>query len=65
MEALTVFITLALFPYSLVLLVLLIPALGQFTIVSLMNSRIQERIIAPFEAKQAAEICKVADEPES
>jgi uncharacterized membrane protein YesL len=54
-EALTVFIMLAFFPYSLSLFVLLIPALGQFTVVSLMNSRVQERVIAPFEAMQAGE----------
>lgn len=46
------FLMFALFPYSLALWALLIPALGQFTIVSLMNSRIQERVVAPFEAKQ-------------
>lgn len=52
-EALLLFLVFALFPYSLALLALLIPALGQFTIVSLLNSRIQERVIDPFVAKQA------------
>ncbi len=51
-EALAAFLMLALFPYSLALWAFLIPALGQFTIVSLMNSRIQERVVAPYEAKQ-------------
>lgn len=49
-EALLVFAVLALFPYSLALVAVLLPALGQFTIVSLFNSRIQARVIAPFEA---------------
>ena len=67
-EALTGFVTFALFPYSLALLILLVPALSQFTIVSLMNGRIQERVIAPFEARQAGEtrtIRRAAGEPES
>lgn len=51
-EALAAFLIFALFPYSLALWALLVPALGQFTIVSLMNSRIQERVVAPYEAKQ-------------
>lgn len=51
-EALQLFLTLALFPYSVVFLALLLPALGQLAIVSLMNGPVQERVVAPFEEKQ-------------
>ena len=54
-EALAVFLMLALFPYSLALWVLLLPALSQLAIVSLLNSRIQERVIDPFETEAPRE----------
>lgn len=54
-EALAAFLMIALFPYSLALWVFLLPALGQFAIVSMMNSRIQERVIDPFETEAPRE----------
>ncbi|MEA4871118.1 MAG: YesL family protein [Christensenella sp.] len=46
---LSVFLTLALFPYSVVLVVLLLPAIGQFSIVSLYYPAVLARVIAPYE----------------
>lgn len=52
--ALTMFLTLVLYPFSLVFQLFLLPAFMQFTVCFLMSDRIQERVIAPYEAKHSS-----------
>lgn len=52
-QAVLVIGTFSLFPLSLVLVLFLFPALGQFSIVSLYYPPVRKRIVAPFEAAQA------------
>ena len=53
-EAVIMILTLELYPFSLVFQLLLLPAFMQFTVCFLMNDRIQERIITPYEAKHSS-----------
>ena len=50
-----------LFPVSLFAIVLILPAITQLTLCSIVNTPVQKRVIAPFEAAQAQRVSPPAD----